>query len=44
MTPPGNISPDLVEAAFLAIRMVLGLVLLTVLAVGVRRAIVTFAG
>ena len=44
MTPQVGISRELVEAAFLAIRMVLTLVLLTVLAVCVRRAIVTFAG
>jgi small-conductance mechanosensitive channel len=44
MTPPGSISRELAEAAFLAIRMVFGLVLLTVLAVWARRAVVTFAG
>jgi len=44
MMPQGTISRELAEAAFLAIRLVLGLVLLTVLAVWVRRAIVTFAG
>lgn len=44
MTPDGTISRELAEAAFLAIRMALGLALLMVLAVCVRRAIITFAG
>jgi small-conductance mechanosensitive channel len=44
MTPESTISRELADAAFLAIRLALGLALLTVLAVCVRRAIVTFAG
>ncbi len=44
MTPESTISREVADAAFLAIRMVLGLTLVTLLAVCVRRAFLTFAG
>jgi small-conductance mechanosensitive channel len=44
MTQPVSISHELAEAAFLAIRLALGLVLVTVVAICARWAIVTFVG
>ena len=44
MTPESAISREVADAAFVAIRMALGLALVVVLAVCVRRAILTFAG
>lgn len=44
MTSESMISRELAEATFLAIRMALGLAMVIVLAVCVRRAFLTFAG
>ena len=44
MPPHLSISRELGDAAFLAIRLALGLTLICVLAICIRRAIVTFAG
>jgi len=44
MTADGTISREVAVAAFLAIRMALGLTLVILLAVCVRRAFLTFAG
>jgi small-conductance mechanosensitive channel len=44
MTADGTISREVAEAAFVTIRMALGLALVIVLAICVRRAILTFAG
>ena len=44
MPPEMSISRDLADAAFLAIRLALGLALISVLAICIRWAIVTFAG